>query len=189
MGTQYFAGSIVYLVTPWFLSIMNSGKFFKDADGNPDQVAGAGGLAIVIALVVLGLGTFARPFPAGAETSPRKSRDKPDEARPAMKERWGEFFNNFGETLKSGPFLKLCAATFLVFNGFILIAAFQKYVMIYFVSAGDEVAGAKLFGIAGSVTPVRGLRRRGAGDLAGHPLSASGAPSCSPPAWPCWATP
>ena len=148
MGTQYFAGSIVYLVTPWFLSIMNSGQYFKDADGNPDQVAGAGGLAIVIALVVLGLGTLPAIFLRERNIAPVES----DEVRPGMKDRWGEFFGNFGETLKSSAFLKLCAATFLVFNGFILIAAFQKYVMIYYVSAGDEVAGAKLFGIAGSVT-------------------------------------
>jgi GPH family glycoside/pentoside/hexuronide:cation symporter len=148
MGTQYFAGSIVYLVTPWFLSIMNSGRYFRDAQGNPDQVAGAGGLAIVIALVVIGLGTLPAIFLRERHIASVDTQ----ETGPSMKERWSEFFSNFAATLSSRPFLKLCAATFLVFNGFILIAAFQKYVMIYYVCAGDQVAGAKWFGIAGTVT-------------------------------------
>lgn len=148
MGTQYFAGSIVYLVTPWFLAIMNSGKFFRDAAGNPDQVAGAGGLAIVIALVVVGLGILPAIFlrERGYEVQDTA------ETSPPVGERFKEFFAGFAATLKSSAFLKLCAATFLIFNGFILIAAFQKYVLIYYVFAGDQVAGAKWFGIAGSVT-------------------------------------
>ncbi len=152
MGTQYFAGSTVYLVTPWFLSIMNSGKYFKNAAGEPDQVAGAGGLALVIAVVVLALGILPaiflreRTITAGPETAQGPATG------PTMGERFREFLTGFAATLKSGPFMKLCAATFLVFNGFILIAAFQKYVLIYYVFEGDQVAGAKWFGIAGSVT-------------------------------------
>ena len=47
------------------------------------------------------------------------------------------------------PFQKLCVATFLVFNGFILIAAFQSYVIIYYVFAGDQSRGAEFIGHAG----------------------------------------
>ncbi len=45
MGTQNFTGQLAYVVSPWFLWIMNSGKFF------PDQVSGAAGLAVIVALV------------------------------------------------------------------------------------------------------------------------------------------
>jgi GPH family glycoside/pentoside/hexuronide:cation symporter len=64
------------------------------------------------------------------------------------------FFKGFGTTLKSGPFIKLCATAFLVFNGFMLIASFQFYVIIYYVMGGDEIAGAKWAGIAGTVGAV-----------------------------------
>jgi len=44
-----------------------------------------------------------------------------------------KFFAGFLTTLRFKPFLKLCLAIFLVFNGFILIASFQSYVIIYYV--------------------------------------------------------
>jgi len=65
-----------------------------------------------------------------------------------------EFFKGFGATVKSGPFLKLCLATFLVFNGFILISSFQSYVIIYYVAGGDQTLGAEWTGWAGSVGAV-----------------------------------
>ena len=62
MGTQNFIGQLAYVVSPWFLWIMNSGTFFRDADGEPDQVAGAAGLAVVVALVTIGLGLLPAIF-------------------------------------------------------------------------------------------------------------------------------
>ena len=50
-----------------------------------------------------------------------------------------DFLQGFKTTISSKPFLKLCAATFLVFNGFILISSFQSYVIIYYVFQGDAL--------------------------------------------------
>ena len=57
-------------------------------------------------------------------------------------------------TLSSKPFLKLGVATFLVFNGFILISSFQYYVIIYYVFGGDQELGAEWAGYSGSVGAV-----------------------------------
>jgi len=65
-----------------------------------------------------------------------------------------EFLRGSKVTLSNGPFLKLCMATFLVFNGFMLIASFQYYVIIYYVCGGDQTAGAKYAGLAGTVGAV-----------------------------------
>jgi GPH family glycoside/pentoside/hexuronide:cation symporter len=62
-----------------------------------------------------------------------------------------DFAHGFAITLKIKPFLKLCIATFLVFNGFIMVAAFQSYVIIYYVFGGDTVAGAEYAGYAGTL--------------------------------------
>ncbi|MBN2170103.1 MAG: MFS transporter [Candidatus Krumholzibacteriota bacterium] len=156
MGTQNFIGQLAYVVSPWFLWIMNSGRFFRDAAGAPDQVAGAAGLAVVVALVAAGLGILPAVFlrermraVAAAEVA---------EARRAegggLKRNLADFLRGFGVTLSNAPFLKLCAATFLVFNGFILISSFQFYVIIYYVFGGDQAAGAKYAGWAGSVGAV-----------------------------------
>lgn len=65
-----------------------------------------------------------------------------------------EFFDGFLTTLKVKPFLKLCAATFLVFNGFMLISSFQFYVIIYYVFGGDTELGAEYAGWSGTVGAV-----------------------------------
>jgi GPH family glycoside/pentoside/hexuronide:cation symporter len=151
MGTQNFIGQLAYVVSPWFLWIMNSGTFFRNADGEPDQVAGAAGLAIVVALVTVGLGLLPAIFlrerlqPA-AEGGPGPGR--------TLRENLVDFFKGFGITLANRPFQKLCLATLLVFNGFILISSFQFYVIIYYVFGGDQTAGAKYAGLAGTVGAV-----------------------------------
>ncbi len=148
MGTQNFVGQLAYVVSPWFLWIMNSGKFF------PDQVSGAAGLAIIVALVAMGLGII--PAVVLRERMKDVAAEETAAAGQArgFKENMTEFFKGFGETLKNKPFLKLCLATFMVFNGFMLIASFQFYVIIYFVAGGDQTAGAKYAGWAGTIGAV-----------------------------------
>jgi GPH family glycoside/pentoside/hexuronide:cation symporter len=148
MGTQNFVGQLAYVVSPWFLWIMNSGRFF------PDQVSGAAGLAVIVALAAIGLGILPaiilreRMKDVAAEESAAADGGR------GFRYNMTEFFKGFGETLKNKPFLKLCLATFLVFNGFMLIASFQFYVIIYYVTGGDQTAGAKYAGWAGTVGAV-----------------------------------
>ncbi len=148
MGTQNFIGQLAYVVSPWFLWIMNSGTFFRNAEGEPDQVAGAAGLAIVIAIVTVGLGILPAIF---LRERMRNVAAAGSEKRKGLKQNASEFLRGFGTTLSNGPFLKLCIATFLVFNGFILISSFQFYVIIYYVFGGDQAEGAKYAGWAGTV--------------------------------------
>jgi len=146
MGTQNFIGQLAYVVSPWFLWIMTYKGFF------PDQVAGAAGLAIIVAVVAMGLGILPAIFLrermldiAVAEADVNESRGE------GLKRNLKAFFGGFGETLKSRPFQKLCVATFMVFNGFMLISSFQFYVIIYYVCGGDQEAGSRYAGIAGTV--------------------------------------
>ncbi|MBD3336961.1 MAG: MFS transporter [Candidatus Eisenbacteria bacterium] len=153
MGTQNFIGQLAYVVSPWFLWIMTNESFF------PDQVAGAAGLAIMVAVVAMGLGILPAVLLrermkaiATAEAKASGSEDG-DTDGPNLRGIAG-FFRGFGTTLSSGSFLKLCVATFLVFNGFMLISSFQYYVIIYYVCGGDQAVGAKYAGYAGTVTAV-----------------------------------
>jgi GPH family glycoside/pentoside/hexuronide:cation symporter len=65
-----------------------------------------------------------------------------------------DFFKGFAATFRVKPFLKLCGATFLVFNGFMLISSFQFYVIIYYVFGGNKEAGAEYVGYSGSLSAV-----------------------------------
>ncbi len=153
MGTQFFIGNLAYVVSPWFLWIMNSGTFFRNDAGEPDQVAGAAGLAIIIAIVTIGLGILPAIFLRERMKNIALS-ELGEKAVTGVVKNIVEFFKGFFVTLRSKPFLMLCVATFLVFNGFILIAAFSSYVIIYYVCGGNQELGAQYVGWAGSLGAV-----------------------------------
>jgi GPH family glycoside/pentoside/hexuronide:cation symporter len=143
MGVQNFFGNIAYMITPYFLAIMYLPQF-------GDVVTGAGYLAMVIAVVVIGLGVLPAIF-----LRERFKDIAAEEGTEGVARGIGyvikDFFIGFGKSLSFKPFLKLCIATFLVFNGFILIAAFQSYVIIYYVFEGDQAAGSVFVGHSGLV--------------------------------------
>ena len=150
MGTQNFVGQLAYLVAPWFLLIMQDERWF---DG---MVDGAAGLAVIIAAVVITVGILPAIFLRERFTA-NIAVEAP--GIDVVRETWsrrlrinlGFFFKGFAISLRFKPFVKLCIATFLVFNGFMLIASFQFYVIIYYVFAGDLVEGARFAGYAGTL--------------------------------------
>lgn len=156
MGVQNFIGNIAYMISPYFLAIMYSKQLFVN------EVEGAAGLAAIIGVVVIVLGVmpaiFLRERFKDSATSVVKegAAEKKDMMR-GFVVTMGRFFSGFATSLRSKPFVKLCIATFLVFNGFILIAAFQSYVIIYYIFEGDASKGADWVGHSGLLQAVSGL--------------------------------
>jgi GPH family glycoside/pentoside/hexuronide:cation symporter len=148
MGVQNFLGQIAYLVSPWFLWIMTHKAWFADA------VDGAAGLAIGVGIAAIAIGilpaVFLRErFSEAGESEPAAATG---ESRvTALRRNLATFFQGFGTSLKSSPFRKLCVATFLVFNGFIMVSSFQTYVIIYYVFGGNQEQGAKYAGYSGTL--------------------------------------
>ncbi len=154
MGVQNFMGQLAYVVAPWFLLIMQAQMF----DG---MVDGASWLAIAIGIFVIGVGIvpaiflrerFSHPEPTAEEIAAREAGSTT--LWDAVRKNLVEFGKGFVMTLKVGPFLKLCAATFLVFNGFMLISSFQFYVIIYYVFGGNTELGAEYAGWSGTIGAV-----------------------------------
>ncbi len=151
MGTQNFIGQLAYLISPWFLWMMQYEPLFDDI------VDGAAGLAFAIGVVVIAVGVLPAIFLrerfkdlALAEVTAKRVAEELHPIWSMLK----DFFAGFVATLKFTPFLKLCAATFLVFNGFMLVSAFQAYVIIYYVFGGDKVLGAEYAGWSGTLSAV-----------------------------------
>jgi len=143
MGVQNFLGQLAYVVSPWFLWVMSNELWFKD------QATGASRLAMVIGAVVIALGVLPAIFLRERFVAPV------DEQTPkGFKAGMLDFGGGLLTTVRSRPFLQLSAATFLVFNGFILISSFQSYVIIYYVFGGDQVHGAEFAGYAGTLGAV-----------------------------------
>ena len=147
MGTQNFIGNLAYMISPYFLAIMYLPVF-------GDVVTGASYLAIIIAVVVIGLGILPAIF---LRERFHDVADNSGQSNRSMGAFVKDFFSGFAITLKFPPFQKLCIATFMVFNGFILIASFQPYVIIYYVFGGDQEAGSTFVGHAGLVQGICAL--------------------------------
>ena len=151
MGVQNFMGQLAYVVAPWFLLFMQNEAIFDD------MVDGAAGLAVIVGIVVAVVGVLPAVFlrerfsdVAAAESLERRLSS----AGNAVLRNLAGFFRGFAVTLRSKPFLKLCVATFLVFNGFMMVSSFQFYVIIYYVFGGDTVRGAEYAGWAGTVQSI-----------------------------------
>lgn len=143
MGTTHFMGYAVYLVTPWVLWFMQNDAWFDNI------MDGAAALAILVGAFVVFVGVLPAIFL-------KERLATPATLSPQEKKSMGvkDFFSGFAATIKFKPFLYLCGATFLVFNGFMMVANFQAYVIIYYVFEGDQALGAEYTGYAGTLSAV-----------------------------------
>ena len=147
MGVQNFFSQSAYLIAAWFLPFMKL-DFFTDLRD------GASTLAVLVGITCIGVGVLPaillrERFRDAADVSP--------ETASRLERISGElrnFLKGFGQSLRSRPFLKLCGATFLVFNGFQLIAAFQSYVIIYYVFAGDLRSAGNYIALFGTIATI-----------------------------------
>lgn len=152
MGVANFMGQFAWLAAPWFYLIMENKRFFENS------VDGARTLAIVIGIFVMIVGVI--PAFLCRERMQKVAEATETDGLPgetswqALARNFASFFKGFAITIKFPPFMKLCAATFLVFNGFMLVSAFSSYVIIYYVYGGDKFEGAKLMGWNGTVSAI-----------------------------------
>jgi GPH family glycoside/pentoside/hexuronide:cation symporter len=134
-------GQLVWLGVPWFYAIMANEYLFRDT------VHGARTLAIGVgvAIAVLGIvpAIVCRERHAPVPTAGGKQGGLANTL---------EFLKGIRITFKCRPFVKICAATFLVFNGYQLGISFSLYVMIYYVYGGDDSRAGELLGWFGTLT-------------------------------------
>ncbi len=142
-GASNFVGQIAWVIAPWFFKIMDNKSMFVDI------VHGARILSIVLGSFIVVGGILPAIF------IKERFADMPKPER--GKGLWNvtkDFFSGFAIAFKNRPFIKLCAATFLIFNGFMLASAFSAYVIFFYVYGGDYSKGGILLGWFGSLTSV-----------------------------------
>jgi GPH family glycoside/pentoside/hexuronide:cation symporter len=142
-GVANWTGQIAWVTVPWFYAIMYSKTLFTG------PVQGARVLAIAVGIFVIVGGVVPAIF----------SREyfktmQGNEVCKSFFENLAEFFKGIVVTFKCRPFVKLCAATFLIFNGFQLGSSFSLYVMIYYVFGGDNAKAGILQGAFGTTTSI-----------------------------------
>ncbi len=137
-------GQLAWLGVPWFYAIMASDWFDNTVHGARVLALWVGG-----AIILLGV-TPALLCRERIQPTARAGGSKPI-VRGVVANLRG-FFSGLATTLACKPFVKLCAATFLVFNGFQLGMSFAIYVMIYYLFGGDDQPAGDLNGRFGTLT-------------------------------------
>ena len=138
-----FIGQLAWVIAPWLFKIMDNKSMFTDI------VHGARILSIILGAFIVVGGILPAIF--------IKERFA-DIAKPNRGVGpWNitkDFFRGFAIAFKCRPFVKLCAVTFLIFNGFMLASAFSAYVIFFYVYHGDYSKGGTLLGWFGTLSSV-----------------------------------
>jgi len=142
-GVSNFIAQFAWVITPWFFKIMNNKNMFTDI------VHGARTIALIVGAFIIVGGIL----PAIFNKEHFGNLPKPEREKGVLGT-LKDFFSGVRITFKCRPFVKLCAATFLIFNGFMLASAFSAYVIFFYVYAGDYSKGGTLLGWFGSISSV-----------------------------------
>ena len=132
MAVSQWMGQIAWMIAPWFWVIIYEPAIFETAP------QGAKTLSVWVGAVCMVLGIMPALF-----NKEMIVPEKDKMANLSMKElaaNTKEFLQGIKLTLKNKPFIKLCGATFLIFNGFQTIAQFAMFIIVYYLFQGDKVA-------------------------------------------------
>ena len=132
MAVSQFMAQAAWMLAPWFWVIIYNESIYDSA---PE---GARNLSIWVGSICMILGVLPAFF--------NKEMIVPDQdkmknlSRKNMAANTKEFFRGIKLTLQNKPFLKLCGATFFVFNGFQTISQFAFFIIVYYLFNGDTTA-------------------------------------------------
>ena len=129
-------GQIPWIAVPWFYSLMASSLF-------TDKVHGARVLAIWVGGAICLFGVIPAIFC-------REKISTKNETAESIS--LTSLLQNISLAFQCRPFLILCVATFLVFNGYQLGSSFTLYVLIYHMYQGQDAGAGELFGVYGTAT-------------------------------------
>jgi GPH family glycoside/pentoside/hexuronide:cation symporter len=134
MAFSQTMGQIAWMIVPWFWVIIADPDIFES------QAVGVRQLSVVVGAICIVLGILPAIFCRGIDSAKMENR---------VKITWSTLFSNLfdlfrgiSEAMRNVPFVRLCGATFLVFNGFQMVAAFSVYIIVFYLFNGSyEGAG------------------------------------------------
>lgn len=134
MAFSQTVGQIAWMIVPWFWVII------ADPDMFVSQAVGVRQLSIIVGSACIVLGILPAIFCRGIDASEMENRK--EITFKSMFSNLKDLFKGIVQVLKNKPFVKLCGATFLVFNGFQMVAAFSVYIIVFYMYNGSyEGAG------------------------------------------------
>ncbi|WP_411766680.1 MFS transporter [Winogradskyella sp. A3E31] len=154
-------GQIAWMLVPWFWVVIADPTVFPISDetfrligemgltgdelqkvtDEKLQATGVRQLSLMVGLVCAVLGILPALFCKGIDAG--KMENRKEISLRTLKSSFKELFAGIKQVSKNKPFMKLCGATFLVFNGFQMVASFSFFIIVFYIYNGD-------YGMAGT---------------------------------------
>jgi GPH family glycoside/pentoside/hexuronide:cation symporter len=135
MAFSQIVGQVAWMIVPWFWVLIADPDLFES------QAVGVRQLSIIVGAICIVLGILPAIFCKGLDASHMGNRK--ELSFRSLFSNLKDLFQGIVEVSKNKPFVKLCGATFLVFNGFQMVASFSFFIIVFYMFNGD-------YGLAGN---------------------------------------
>lgn len=129
MAFSQTIGQIAWMIVPWFWVLIANPDLFEN------QAVGVRKLSIIVGAICIFLGLLPAIFCKGIDSSHMENRKKI--TFKTMFSNLIDLIKGMVQVFKNKPFARLCGATFLVFNGFQLVASFSYFIIVFYMFNGD----------------------------------------------------
>lgn len=154
-------GQIAWMLVPWFWVVIADPTVFPISEATLREIGemglqgdellkitneklqatGVRNLSLLVGLSCAVIGILPALFCKGIDAG--KMENRKEISVKTLSSSFRELFNGIKEVSKNKPFMKLCGATFLVFNGFQMVASFSFFIIVFYIYNGD-------YGLAGT---------------------------------------
>lgn len=135
MGFSQTIGQMAWMIVPWFWVLIANPDLFAT------QAIGVRKLSIIVGAICMILGLMPALFCKEIDQANLTNRD--DLTLKNIARNFRSLLHNMVLIFKNMTFVRLCAATFLVFNGFQMVASFSYFIIVFYLFKGD-------YGLAGT---------------------------------------
>ncbi|MFC3880802.1 MFS transporter [Algoriphagus namhaensis] len=129
MASSQIIGQIAWMIAPWIWWVIAQPDIF------PTQTEGVRVVAVITGLVCLVLAVLPAIF--CKEIDQTNLTGQSNLSFKDFKVNMLKLFKGMKEILINVEFLRVCGATFLVFNGFQIVAQFSLFIIVYYMFNGD----------------------------------------------------
>jgi GPH family glycoside/pentoside/hexuronide:cation symporter len=127
-------GQIAWMIVPWFWVIIADPEIFDS------QAQGVRQMSLIVGAACIFLGVLPAIFCRGISSGDIENMEKISFNN--LMSNLRKLFKGIAEVARNKPFLRLCGATFLIFNGFQVVAAFSVFIIVFYMYNGSyELAG------------------------------------------------
>jgi len=135
MAFSQTVGQFAWMIVPWFWVLIANPNLFET------QAIGVRQLSVIVGAICMLLGVLPAFFCKGLDAS--KMENRKEISFSTILSNLKDLWDGIVQVSKNKPFVRLCGATFLVFNGFQMVSSFAYFIIVFYMFKGD-------YGLAGN---------------------------------------